>query len=93
MAKTGKSDNKREGAVKKRSQVLNPATGLWAKRDADTGRIMDVKTTGGKFRGVSREDTAAPAKRATKKRATKKKAAKKAGKRAAKKGARRAKKA
>jgi hypothetical protein len=90
MAKTGATDSKRDGAVKKRSQVQNPTTGLWAKRDADTGRIMDVKTTGGKFRGVSREDTSkAPAK----KRATKKTAAKKVAKRGAKKGARRAKKA
>ena len=45
-------DNARKGAVKNRSQVLNPKNGLYVKRDPDTGRFMDVKTTGGKFKGV-----------------------------------------
>ncbi len=49
-------DNARKGAVKKRSQVHNPKTGLWTKRDAETGRFMDVKTTGGKFKGVTKEN-------------------------------------
>jgi len=48
-------DNARKGAVKKRSQVLNPKTKLYVKRDAETGRFMDVKTTGGKFKGVTKE--------------------------------------
>jgi hypothetical protein len=48
-------DNARKGAVKKRSQVLNPKTNLYVKRDAETGRFMDVKTTGGKFKGVRKE--------------------------------------
>ncbi|MCG2459763.1 hypothetical protein K8352_03300 [Flavobacteriaceae bacterium F89] len=48
-------DNARKGAVKKRSQVLNPKTKLYVKRDAETGRFMDVKTTGGKFKGVRKE--------------------------------------
>lgn len=48
-------DNQRKGAVRKRSQVLNPSTGLFVKRDADTGRFIDVKTTGGKFKGVRTE--------------------------------------
>jgi len=46
-------DNARKGAVKDRSQVLNPKTGLYVKRDSDSGRFMDVKTSGGKFKGVS----------------------------------------
>lgn len=48
-------DNARKGAVKRRSQVLNPKTNLYIKRDAETGRFMDVKTTGGKFKGVTNE--------------------------------------
>lgn len=48
-------DNSRIGAVKDRSQVANPQTGLYTKRDANTGRFMDVKTTGGPFKGVRKE--------------------------------------
>lgn len=48
-------DNARKGAVKTRSQVLNPKTGLYVKRDSDTGQFIDVKTTGGKFKGVRKE--------------------------------------
>ncbi|WP_166966984.1 hypothetical protein [Yeosuana marina] len=48
-------DNARKGAVKQRSQVLNPKTNLYVKRDSETGRFMDVKTTGGKFKGVRKE--------------------------------------
>ncbi|MFT6384177.1 MAG: hypothetical protein ACJAQR_001004 [Bacteroidia bacterium] len=48
-------DNARKGAVRSRSQVLNPKTNLYVKRDADTGRFMDVKTSGGKFKGVRKE--------------------------------------
>lgn len=48
-------DNARKGAVKGRSQVLNPKTKLYVKRDTETGRFMDVKTTGGKFKGVRKE--------------------------------------
>ena len=41
-------DNARKGAVKNRTQVQNPKTGLWVKRDSDTGRFMDVKTSSDK---------------------------------------------
>lgn len=47
-------DGHRIGAVKGRSQVLNPKTGLYVKRGPD-GKFMDVKTTGGKFKGVTME--------------------------------------
>jgi hypothetical protein len=50
-----KGDNHRHGAVKDRTQVENPKTGLWVKREVETGRFMDVKTSGGKFKGVRRE--------------------------------------
>lgn len=49
-------DNSRKGMVRERSQFENPKTGLWTKRDTETGRFMDVKTSGGKFKGVRREN-------------------------------------
>lgn len=48
-------DNSRKGAVKKRSQAVNPKTDLMTKRNTETGEYMDVKTTGGKFKGVRKE--------------------------------------
>ena len=45
----------RIGAVKNRSQVLNPKTGIWTKRDSDTGRFMDGKQDGKPFKGVTKE--------------------------------------
>lgn len=45
----------RKGAVKKRSQFVNPKTGVAAKRDAGTGRIIANKTSGGSFKGVRSE--------------------------------------
>lgn len=48
-------DNARIGAVKQSSQVLNPKTSLYVKRDTETGKFMDVKTSGGKFKGVRKE--------------------------------------
>lgn len=50
-----KGDNHRNGAVRKRSQVLNPKTNQYVKRNADTGRFMDVKQDGIPFKGVRRE--------------------------------------
>lgn len=48
-------DGHRRGAVRDRSQFQNPANGLWFKRDAGTGRIVDGKSSGGPFKGVRRE--------------------------------------
>ena len=50
-----KGDNARVGAVKGRSQTYNTKTGLYVKRDRITGQFMDVKTSGGKFKGVRKE--------------------------------------
>lgn len=47
-------DGYRNGAVRGRSQFQHP-NGHWIKRDAQTGRIMDVKSDGQKFKGVRRE--------------------------------------
>jgi hypothetical protein len=55
MAKNApKGDGHRIGAVRDRTQFQTPS-GLWAKRDKDTGRIMDVKVDGEPFKGVTKE--------------------------------------
>jgi hypothetical protein len=55
MAKNGAKGKGRVGAVNHRSQTRNSKTGLWTKRDAVSGRFMDVKQAGGAFKGVRRE--------------------------------------
>ena len=45
----------RRDAVRERSQVKNPKTEQWVKRDANTGRFMDVKKDGKPFKGVRKE--------------------------------------
>jgi hypothetical protein len=56
MATNGKpGDNHRQGAVRSRSQVFNPAIEKWVKRDSVTGRFMDVKQDGTKFKGLRKE--------------------------------------
>ena len=55
MAKNGRrGDGHREGAIRDRSQFQHP-NGHWIKRDADTGRIKDVKSDETPFKGVRRE--------------------------------------
>lgn len=54
MAKNTGKDFRR-GEVRERSQVQNPKTGDWTKRNADTGRFMDVKEGGKPFKGVRKE--------------------------------------
>jgi len=48
-------DNSRIGAVKNRSQVLNTKTDQYVKRNTQNGQFMDVKTTGGKYKGIRNE--------------------------------------
>jgi hypothetical protein len=48
-------DDYRRGEVRDRSQVYNPKTDRWVKRDSETGRFMDVKEDGEPFKGVRRE--------------------------------------
>ncbi|MBR0197639.1 MAG: hypothetical protein IJQ34_05865 [Kiritimatiellae bacterium] len=50
-------DNHRNGAVRARTQFKNPVNDIWYKRDPLTGRIMDGKADGTRFKGVRREDT------------------------------------
>jgi hypothetical protein len=45
----------REGEVRDRSQVFNPVTKKWTKRDRNTGEFMEVKEDGEPFKGVRRE--------------------------------------
>lgn len=56
MAKNGKTDDgHRVGAVRERSQTQTPS-GHYVKRDAGTGRFLDVKTSDTTpFKGVRRE--------------------------------------
>lgn len=51
-----KGDNARVGAIKSRSQTFNGKTNLYVKRNTSTGKFMDVKTSGGKFKGVRKEN-------------------------------------
>lgn len=49
-------DGQRKGAVKGRSQTYNPKTDSWVKRDTETGKFMDMKTSDNKpFKGVRKE--------------------------------------
>lgn len=48
-------DGHRKGAVRKRSQVYNPKTKNWTKRDADNGQFMDQKADDKPFKGVRKE--------------------------------------
>jgi len=54
MAKNTGKDFRR-GAVDDRSQVLNPKTVQFVKRDTNTGQFMDVKQDGRPFKGVTKE--------------------------------------
>jgi hypothetical protein len=50
----------REGSVDDRTQVENPKTGQYVKRNrdadsGDAGKFMDVKKDGTKFKGVAQE--------------------------------------
>jgi hypothetical protein len=50
-------DNRRKGAVRKRSQLKTKVEGKehWTKRSRSSGRFMDQKKDDTKFKGVRRE--------------------------------------
>lgn len=50
-----KGDGHRNGAIKDRSQVYNPKTDRWVKRDTDTGRFIDQKADDKPFISVRKE--------------------------------------
>ena len=54
MAKNTGKDFRR-GAVDNRSQVHNPQTDQFVKRDTNTGQFIDVKQDGKPFKGVTKE--------------------------------------
>ena len=56
MATNPPKDGHRNGAVRDRSQTQTPS-GHYVKRDTDTGRFMDVKTSNKTpFKGVRKEN-------------------------------------
>ncbi len=55
MAKNGPKGKGRRGAVRGRSQVLNPKTNRYTKRDTATGQFMDGKSDDKPFKGVRKE--------------------------------------
>jgi hypothetical protein len=80
MATVGKKgDGHREGAVKKRAQVLNPVTGRYTKVDTKSGKFIDQKADMKPFKGVTKKKPATKkaVKAVAKKAPVKKKAAKK----------------
>jgi hypothetical protein len=54
MAKNGVPGKGRIGAVRQRSQLLNPRTKIWTKRGPD-GQFMGGKRDGRPFKGVRKE--------------------------------------
>lgn len=52
-------DGSRKGSIADRTQVQNPTTGTFVKRDESAGpgkgKFMDVKSDGSKFKGVAVE--------------------------------------
>ena len=48
-------DGRRIGAVRDRSQVHNPLTDRWTKRNTVTGRFIDQKADSKPFKGVRKE--------------------------------------
>ena len=39
-----------------RTQIQNPRTGNWTKRDTNSGKFIDVKKGGEPFKGVAKEE-------------------------------------
>ncbi len=48
-------DGHRNGAIKDRTQVYNPKTETWTKRDSGTGQFIDGKKDSTPFKGVTKE--------------------------------------
>lgn len=56
MAKNGKvGDGHRNGAVTGRVQYYNPQNSKWVKVDTNTGKFIDVKSSGTPFKGVTKK--------------------------------------
>lgn len=48
-------DGFRKGSVTDRTQVHNPKTDNWVKRDTNSGKFIDQKSDGTPFKGVAKE--------------------------------------
>lgn len=55
MATNPPKNNSRRGMVRGRSQTFNPKSGKYVKRDTKTGKFLDVKQDGTRFKGVRTE--------------------------------------
>ena len=55
MATNPPKGSGRRGAVRQRTQVKNPMTNRFVKRDTTTGRFMDMKSDKKPFKGVTKE--------------------------------------
>jgi hypothetical protein len=50
---TNTGNSYRKGSVKNRIQIYNTKTKLYSKINTINGKIIDTKTSGGKFKGVA----------------------------------------
>ena len=55
MAKKDPETGKLKGPISKRTQSMNPRTGQWVKRDAETGKFISAKKTAGPYKGVTKK--------------------------------------
>ena len=55
MATNPPRGHSRKGAIRDRSQIQNPISGKWTKRDASTGQFIDQKADDKPFKGVRKE--------------------------------------
>lgn len=46
----------RKGSVCNHTQIQNPRTGNWTKRDTNSGKFIDGKKGGKPFKGVAKEE-------------------------------------
>ena len=49
------AQEQQNASVRDRSQVFNPQTKVWTKRDASSGQFMDQKADSEPFKGVRKE--------------------------------------
>jgi hypothetical protein len=55
MAKNPPKGAGRRGAVRNRTQVMNPVTKHYVKRNSKNGQFMDVKADKKPFKGITKE--------------------------------------
>lgn len=56
MPKSAKVNNgRRSGKIEAATQIYNPATGNYIKRDSKSGKLTEVKSDGTAFKGLTKE--------------------------------------